>query len=290
MNPFELRGPAFLFFYVVLTILVFLVTRLIRRVLDGGDDAPPQETSSLVSDPYVIAHLRGGAAETLRVALLSLVDRGLIIQENGKFKTAPNAEPGHGRRPVERSILGLYVGSGDASALSSITGACDAYDAQLQRLRLLPDAPLQIRRNLLYVVVMLFLGGVAFVKIMIGLDRGRPVGFLILLGFLAVVFARGFAAPRRTAQGDGFLDSVRRLFAGLKQRKASIQPGGATADLALLAAVFGVTEVPKAVFPYGSLLYPRSDASSSSTSGCGSSSSCGGGGGCGGGGCGGCGS
>lgn len=288
MNPFELRGPAFLWFYVVLVIVAILVTRWIRRALDGGDDTPPQETSSLVSDPYAIAYLRNGESEALRVALLSLVDRGLIIHEDGKFKTAPNVEPGHVRRSVERAVLEIYRTGGTAALLSLLIGACHEHDEQLKRLRLLPDAAQRMRRFWLQTVMLFVVGGVAAVKIAIGISRGRPVGFLLFLAIIAVLLILGAGGPRRTAQGDDFLDSVRRLFAGLRSRKASIQPGGATADLALLVAAFGLTEVPKAVLPYGSL-YPRADKSSSSTS-CGSSSSCGGGGGCGGGGCGGCGS
>lgn len=290
MNPFELRGPEFLLFYVVFTVVALFVTRMLRRMLDGGDDAPPPETSSLVSDPYAIAQLRGGAPETLRVALMSLVDRGLITHDSRTFRTASGVEPGHVRRTVERALVELFLPGGTAASLDSVKGVCDEIEARLERLRLLPDAMQRMRRFALMTVMIVIVDGVAGIKIAIGISRGRPVLFLIILSAIALLLVLAVGGPRRTAQGDDFLNSVRRLFAGLRQRKASLQRGGATADLALLAAVFGVTEVPASVFPSGSL-FVRTESSSASSGGCGSSSSssCGGGGGCGGGGCGGCG-
>lgn len=296
MNPFEFRGPEFLFFYVVLSAIVLILTSLLRKMLDGGESPALQSPQSLVSDPYLIAHLRGGPAETLRVAAMSLIDRGLLtVDSSSMLKTAPNVMPEHARRMIERAILGLYKTGGKPSDLSALEYATDEFEERLKSLRLLPDGALRSKRWLLFLLMVSVLDGVAAMKIMIGLWRGRPVGFLVILALLNLVLLWKIAQPRLTAQGASFLSSVRRLFAGLKDRAASIRSGGATADLALLAAVFGMTDVPEAVFPYKTALVPPPSSSSnwSSTSSCGSScgsSSCGGGGGCGGGGCGGCGS
>jgi hypothetical protein len=101
--------------------------------------------------------------------------------------------------------------------------------------------------------------------------------------------ATTIAMPRLTSRGRTLLADLRRLFARLRERAPRLTPGGASADAALLAAVFGVAALPTA-FAYAQALYPRAASTSSSwSSSCGAScgSSCGGGGG--GGGCGGCG-
>ncbi len=292
MNPFEFRGPEFLFFYVVLTVIVLIVSVALRKLFDGEASPALQSPSSLVSDPYLIAHLRGSHEETLRVALMSLVDRGLIEDRDGTLATRENVKPEHARREIEREVLRAYSGGADVKTLLKLKNATRESDQQLQRLGLIPDAAVRARRTLLYVMMMGLLGGTAATKIYIGITRGRPVGFLMVLGFLSLLVLHGVIWRWRTVHGDRFLASVQGLFRDLRNRADTIKRGGGTADLALLAAAFGVMSVPTTIFPYRNLLYPvRVDSSSSgsASSGC-SSSSCGGGGGCGGGGCGGCGS
>ena len=288
MNPFEFRGPEFLFFYIVLSAIVLILTSLVRRMLDGSENPALQSPATIVSDPYLVAQLRGGADETVRVAAMSLIDRGLLaVDSGGKLQTVPEVKPEHARRQLERAILDYYVTADVPSQLLSLKGATKDLDERLQSLGLLPDATVKARRWLLFLVMFGFVGGVGLIKIMIGLSRDRPVGFLIGLVLLNLIFHWGMKDRHRTVHGDRFLESIKRLFAGLKDRAETLRPGGATADLALLAAVFGMTSVPVAVFPYrAQLLPPPPSDSSSSGSSC-SSSSCGGGG-CGGG-CGGCG-
>ncbi|HEX2120410.1 MAG TPA: TIGR04222 domain-containing membrane protein [Thermoanaerobaculia bacterium] len=290
MNPFEWRGPEFLFFYIVLSAIALIVMWLLMKLVDGGENPALQSPQSLVSDPYLIAHLRGGADETLRVAAMSLIDRGLLtVESDGTLKIAPNVKPEHARRAVERAILALYTTAGPATSMSSLKYATEDLQERLQSLGLMPDGAARARRWLLFLMMFGLLEGVAAIKITIGISRGRPVGFLLVLALLNIVFLWGIKGRHRTAHGDHFLENVKRLFAGLRNRAEAIHRGGATADLALLAAVFGITSVPVTVFPYRAQLMPPPPSTDSSSSSC-SSSSCGGGGGCGGGGCGGCGS
>lgn len=293
MNPFELRGPEFIFFYVVLSTIVLLVTWLIRKTLDGRINPALQSPQTLVSDPYVIAHLRRGPSETLRVAAASLLDRRLLeIESRGNVKTAAHVRPEHARKHLERAILDFYATGGPLTKLSQLKGATAEYDRQLQNLRLLPDAETRGRRWMLFLFMALILGGTGAAKIAVGVSRDKPVLYLILLMLAVLVLLFFVAHSWRTSHGDSFLRSVQRLFSGLRARADSISPGGATADLALLAAAFGVASLPIHVAPFKNQFYPAAAAGSSSSCGS-SSSSCSGsscGGGCGGGGCGGCGS
>ena len=73
INPLELTGPNFLIFYTLLGTLVLALMYLLRRLSESG--AVPRVD---YSDPYLIAYLRGGELETMRVAAVSLIDRGFL--------------------------------------------------------------------------------------------------------------------------------------------------------------------------------------------------------------------
>ena len=66
MNPFDLPGPQFLLFYLGLSAAV-IVALVVARKFAESSAAPKLD----LSDPYLIAYLRGGDAETLRVAAVS---------------------------------------------------------------------------------------------------------------------------------------------------------------------------------------------------------------------------
>ena len=91
---------------------------------------------------------------------------------------------------------------------------------------------------------------VALTKIMIALARGRHnVFFLVLLTLLAIFLAYKVSNPFRTLKGSHLLADLRTLFGSLKNRASGLTPGGATGELALLAAVFGMAALPTTVFP-----------------------------------------
>src|SRR6185295_16874913 len=69
VNPFDLPGPEFLLFYIILAVAVITALALLRRAAES-DSAPQVD----LGDPYLIAYLRGGENEAPRVALVSLID------------------------------------------------------------------------------------------------------------------------------------------------------------------------------------------------------------------------
>ena len=290
VNPLDLRGPQFLLFYVCLGGAVCLVAAWLRRSREQVTD-PPRP----LADYLEIAFLRGGAAEAVRVAILNLVDRGVLALSGEHVQVAPGEPTAHIMRPTERAIAARARGIAKAAELLAdrevTTAATTECEPGLVRRGLLPSPAQRASRHALWALSGGALAAVAGLKILVALSRGRSnIGFLVILGLLFVVVTFLVTHPRRTAAGSALLADMTTLFRGLKDRASSLRPRQNANDVALLAAIYGVNAAFP-VHPEMERLFPRpttsdgsSDSGGSSGSSCGSS--CGGGGG----GCGGCGS
>lgn len=312
MNPFDLPGPEFLLFYAVVGALLLLGLVWARRRAEAGS------AHVRLTDPYLIACLRGGPNEALRVATVALVDRGLLKTYGSTLAVAGAGEAGLVHHPVEQALLDKFSSAAQAATVFSdptLRAATRELESTLERHRLLPDQATRSARVFRLLMALGFFWALGFIKLLVALSRGRRN--VLLLFVLAAVFAVAgglLASPRRTRTGDEVMADLRTLFSGLKDRRLSLSPQQPD-EVALLSAVYGIGALPYADWAYARQLYPRAQSrnpncgvacgTSSSWSGtsvfsCGSSSSCGssgdssggsscGGGGCGGG-CGGCGS
>jgi uncharacterized protein (TIGR04222 family) len=288
MWPFDLRGPDFLILYLVVCTIVTVAVFLLRHSAEAFD-APRIN----LSDPYLIAFLRGGKNETLRVATMSLVDRGLLAAPKKSLEATEGAL-GKTASPLEQKILRYFMPSGDASSLfklSDVDPEMRHYENELTRLGLLPDLDQKEAQLLRMAVALLAVLGLAIVKIIVALNTGhRNIGFLIVLAIIFTIVVVKLSRPRLTRAGERMIADLRTLFGSLKDRSEHLQNGASPTEFALMAAVFGMSAVPQA-----KTLFPRAAAASGSSCGstCGSSSGGDGGGdggsSCGGGGCGGCG-
>ena len=288
-NPFDWRGPEFLVFYVILGVVVIAVVAVLRRRSE-----PAVALAAPLTDYLKIAYLRGGPDEALRVATISLLDRGLIeVVDQHHVKTSSAKMPA-GLQRTEARLLETCTNSTRASAIVADTSlkmtVATECEGHLVRAGLLPDDRVKADRQSLLIGGLALLGFVALIKIGVALSRGRTnIGFLIIaLAVFGYVLFR-VASPSRTLAGEAMLADLRQLFTALKDRTWSIGTRGETQELALVAAVFGISALPGRAAVSEQLFRKPQSASSSS---CGSGSSCGsscGGGGCGGG-CGGCGS
>ena len=289
-NPFEWRGPEFLVFYVILGLIVIVAVALLRRRSE-----PAVAMTGPLTDYLKIAYLRGGPDEALRVATISLLDRGLVEAVDEHHVQISSAKMPAGLQRTEQRVLEACRHSTRASAIVddtslriTVTTECEGH---LVRAGLLPDDKVKADRLLLLVASVAFLGLVAILKIAIALGRGRTnVGLLIVAVPIFGYVIYRIANPFRTLAGEAMLVDLRQLFRALKDRTWwSIGTPSETQELALVAAVFGISALPGRG-AVSEKLFRRPEAASSSS--CGSSgSSCGSscGGGCGGG-CGGCGS
>jgi uncharacterized protein (TIGR04222 family) len=286
MPPFNLPGPQFLLFYLVFGALVLLALAITRR------NAETDQVGKVnLSDPCLIACLRGGKNEVLRVVTVSLIDRGLLKVTDSQLSASTPTAAKSVRLELEREVLSHFTTPRDASSIFSenrFDSAISRYEEELGRLGLLPDDNLKASRLRRLGFALALLGGVAFIKIVVALSGGHTnIQFLIILtaafGFAAYAISR----PRLTTKGKALLDNLRMLFGNLKDRAGSLRPSSSPNELALLAAVYGIGAIPASAFPYTQKLYPKAATSSGGSCGSSCGSSCGGGG-CGGG-CGGCG-
>jgi uncharacterized protein (TIGR04222 family) len=302
MNPFDLPGPAFLVFYGLLAVAVHLAWRpLVRLFGETTDerDVPAGRFDLANLDPYLVAYLRGGEPETARVVIVSLLDRGLLVADGEKLRAAPGSAA-KVARPIESVLLRTFGTGAKGSAVfkdAAFRATCATLATELEHLGLLRNTQARVRVVLLRVAAIALLLGVAALKVWVAIERGHyNVAFLVLLAIAATVLMIRRKAPTQTRSGEGLLADLKLRFSRLEKRAEDIQLGGASRELAILAAVFGIAALPNTLHAQMGTLFPlgmkRSGAGSSCGSSCGSSasscggSSCGGGGG---GGCGGCG-
>jgi uncharacterized protein (TIGR04222 family) len=278
-------------FYLALGGWVLLGLYLLRHWGEGAD--PPQVN---LSDPYLIAFLRGGKNEVLRVATVSLIDRGLLEVAGTQVASVGGQSAAALRIPIEKRLFARFETPAEAASvfkLRDFDAEMQGYESELVRLDLLPGERAKRAQNTRLGIVILVLGGVALIKIFVAVARGRSnIGFLIILAIAFGFGSERLARRRLTRRGIAMVASLRTLFDGLKDRASMLRPGETADEVLLLAAVFGVDAIPATVFPHVFTLFPRASSSAAGLRGSSCGAACGGGcggGGCGGG-CGGCGS
>jgi len=179
-----------------------------------------------LSDPLLIAFLRGGHSEAMRVAAVSLIDRGLLHCAGTRLETASLTRSESVRRPIEKALLEKFVVSGEVASMfddSRLKSTLKQYEETLKKVRLLPDESITLGRTVIFGTALLILTGVGLSKLYLALARGRPnVCFLIILVIVAVVFAAKQSFPRLTETGNVVLEGVRNLYSGnIKSRSVT---------------------------------------------------------------------
>ncbi len=283
----NVSGPVFLLLYFILALAVNI---WLRSYFRRSETTELGRTLDFAHDPYKIAFLRGGAGEAIKVAVVSLVDRGLLEEYKGCLRAPRKDASEIACRPIEKAILDCFSGWRDRSAARSDTrveAACHSYETELKGKRLLADAQVYSQRLTAFASAAMVMVGISAWRITNSLSHGKSnIVFLVELTFICIIVLHAAYRNRVTGAGKAALDRLKRLFAGLKLQAPRIRAGGESQDAALLAALFGLALLPADQFPYVRRLYPPS--TSGSGDGGGSGSDGGGGGGCGGG-CGGCG-
>lgn len=286
MNPLDFSGPVFLAFYALACVAAGLVVRGVLWMLEQGPVPKIPEV-----DPYLMAGLREGEDESVKVAAMALLERGLLRVE-GKTLTAEPDAKARVRRPIEKAILEACASGCEGHVLLNDGATKRAAHGFTQKLRELGLLPSQQQRVIRFVTAIAMVAGLwilAGLKIDLALSRGRTnIHFLVMEALVVpIAVARLALASRRTAVGGRVLADMQTLFSRLRGRADALASD--SYEAALLAGVYGFGAAGMLFHQPGVVFAqppppPGSGGDSSSGSSC--SSSCGGG--CGGG-CGGCG-
>ena len=301
MNPLDLPGSDYLEIYAVGLAAAGLSARyLVHRWARRPGDLPAGLDADTLSGPE-LAYLAGGPRRAAEAAVAGLLHAGLVELRDGRIAST-------GAAPAQVLIAeGAYRGSVVDAAMDPITAAVlsrvrlasarlvdlsqliaegAALTARLRELGLVREHGDGPRFAAAAPLVLWALFGAT--KIVVGLERGRPVGFLVLLVAVTAIAAVWAARiPLRTRRADRLLAERRRDLTGLRATASSAPAQLSAPEHSIAYALFG------AVVLLGPSAALAAEVQSSAagwlgggSSGC--SSGCGGGGdGCGGG-CGGC--
>ncbi|NJD06817.1 MAG: TIGR04222 domain-containing membrane protein, partial [Methylococcaceae bacterium] len=279
MFPFDLAGPPFLLFYLVFGMVV--LTGYWHHVSRLGPPGPGPTLSQMTADPYQIAYLRGASEETVRLAIVNLIDRGFLLVSGDTLRVSGRANDEYLRRPLDLAILARCATITSPDALcqdSRVRAACADYERNLQERGLLYAEEERSRAMISAIVAFGLLGGVAVARIIQALLHGRHnILFLIFLAFLASLIAWRIGANNRTRRGRKSLSDLQVLMSRLKGRAKRLNSGSGTNEAVLFASVFGVAALPLAGFPFLNRLFPKARATGSGDSGGGSGGDGGGG-------------
>jgi uncharacterized protein (TIGR04222 family) len=295
-NVFDWRGPDFLIFYIILFAVTLGLALLLRSSLRRPGPIEPVNIPEL--DGYATAFLNSGKILTVNTAIANLVRQGAVQIARNRL-TGVESRPEFSHELEQHIFAAAYGPSGNS--IANVRSSAKAYVAkiagELQELGLVLTNAQARKAILLPLMLALIAIAIGIIKIAIGLDRGKPVGFLVALCFFGFIISLIALArpPRRTRLGDAVLRKLQERHTGTRYLGRKVSTVSA-AEFATFLGLFGMTAL--AGTAYSDLrksLQPASAVNAGSSCGgssCGGScgSSCGGscGGGCGGG-CGGCG-
>ena len=302
-DTWGISGPAFLVVYALGLAAVWGSGWLARRRLAGPPPPEPIEVHV-----YEAAMLAGGEDLVATAAMARLWTADIIEAGDGwlresfeaaelrrlpdaatPLRVGPRVELDH---PVETAVYEAVRNGGDlrpdeVRAEAAASAAFAALRRRLEDRRLLYDAGsrVELRWQNAWYVPLLAIGAY---RVMVGVERGKPVAYLVvLLVVTAVLLGSDFRPPRRTPAGDRALKEERN---SERELAAETRSGEiAVSSLPLAVALFGTAALwstdPWLAAALGVSYRSMGPAFLSSVgSGCG-----GGSGGCGGGGGGGCG-
>lgn len=275
MGPFDLPGPQFLALYAVLLAAAIAFGLIIPQLLrPAGMDGP-------VTDEDEMAFLAGGETRLAEAVTATLLASGAIAMQGKRVAILqPNATTSR----AGQAVLALP----SPASWNAIAGAVKAEGKQVwHRLAargLMITGPERSRLRMLQTLPYFLLLAFGAIKLVIGMVRDKPVGFLVALLVVTAVatMLRYGNVDRRTQAGVNAVRSARLDADRLRRAPQSEESG-------MAVALFGTAVLAGSAFS-GLHDMRTSSSGSSDSSGCSSDDSSSG---CssdsGGGGCGGCG-
>src|SRR5262249_12792719 len=140
----------------------------------------------------------GGENEALRVAVISLVDRGLLVMDGEFIRRADHVIDNMVKHPVDYKALKRFWAPDKAASIfkdKSLKSTLQPYRQKLEDTGLLPDSAADNARLTRFLIALTALGIVGVIKIQIGISLDRPVSFLVFMMIAAIIIAAGCSFP-----------------------------------------------------------------------------------------------
>lgn len=290
LNVFDYRGPDFLLFYVTGFIAAFAASVVLVQMARGRADS--HEEGDLPDDPYEIAFLGGGGRRVVDAALAALYSRKVVKTgaTASRMGTLGAVERGDdsGLHPVEQRVwraLPLNRTEEVRNVRAAVTPVTERVKQALVDKGMILSGEHMANLRILAALPMVSMMAVGAIKFLVGLDREKPVVFLVICLFVSLIIlvVRLAKMNRRSALGEAIWRKLgrRRLEASLARNNSDIT----STEVAMAVALAGSSAL--AIPAYEPLHKTIHRPVFTADSGCGTGGCGGGGGGCGGGGCGG---
>ena len=267
-NPFGLDNTTFLTLYAALVVLVAMLTWLLRDVARTSDRRPDLRDLGDVDLAYCV----GGedrAADTLYLALAS---RGAAkLGMDGIVVEGPVAD----LPPQLEGFRSALVGSRSRKRYRAAFADSPPYRAMLDRLlarKILLDHPRRARLDIASRAPATLLLAFGLAKVCVGVSRGEPVGFvLVLMALTSLAFVAAFGRERYLSR------EARASLDALRARSGRALRAPLPEELSFAFALLGIVALDgTAHAAYARLMKPRDDGAGAGA-GCGADGGSGGG-------------
>ncbi len=286
LNVFDWHGPNFLLFYLAFASAALILAFWLRDILRLPSDGVLHQAQL---DGYQLAYLNQGSVLAVNAGVAALAKEGIlkvqpdgIVEATGEILTSTHR--------IDRAIIesiGLRGRRKLGDMRKELRTEMDGLEANLRSSGLLVTEEYAGRAIAAPLAIGLLATGVGALKIMIGINRGRPVEFLVILTVVVLLITLiGFLRrPFRSKFGDRVLKEHREKYLRLRSPGRTI-PVIPHQEMLLGLGIYGLAVLDGSnMQDLRTRLQPQSGSSS-----CGGGGGDGGGGGGGCGGCGGCGS
>lgn len=293
-NPLDWSGPQFLTLYFSLLVAAALVCVIARLATSFSDPLVSEAAASTKIGPIETAWLKGGNSLAATTAIVDLEQARAVEISGPQVQAGTHVAAVNPQHRVQKVLLQEVASAGHGRAWQKLQR--DARPAMLQMRQELEEQGLAVsatQANMARALPVVLIGSlVAFglLKIVVGISRGRPVGFLLLGEAAAVLCLVALLAtiPRVTSAGKRLLrELASRTDTGRVTEKGQPVETGLLSDSTLVwsTALLGTAALANTQFsPLAAMQTNWGGSAGGSSGGCSAGD---GGGGCGGGGCGG---
>jgi uncharacterized protein (TIGR04222 family) len=294
-------GPSFLGLYLALFPVAFLLSWILGREMRAEGAFQERE---IIKDAYATAFLGGGQTRQFQALLAKLYSEKLIeLKPSAKGAPEIRRTLGLGNGGTLSLLEGRVLSAIPTDQFTSISKVAQSltpvFQAEKEKLisaGWLLSGSERLKLQFWLALPILSLGLLGFVKIVIGLDRQKPIGYLFALVIVTLVLmvVRVIFVARRSKGGDRLWKELQAIEAPkMRSQMGSQSPGEVVPMLPLAIALLGPAALAQAddyktlhhVLKHQSVNGNSSSSSGGCGSGCGGgsgSNGCGGGGGCGG--------